>query len=67
MTKKVGHVVTRRSRILGDAPIDIPVAEDLETVDGIPTRDRDVSFFSREYPLENMAIEESAKHHAFVD
>ncbi|MAX18289.1 MAG: hypothetical protein CL709_00255 [Chloroflexi bacterium] len=60
MTKKVGHVVTRRSRILGDAPIDIPVAEDLETVDGIPTRDRDVSFFSREYPLENMAIEESA-------
>jgi len=29
-------------------------------VPGIPARDNDVSFFSREYPLENMAIEESA-------
>ena len=34
--------------------------EELETVPGIPTRERDVSFFSREYPLENMALEESA-------
>ena len=25
-----------------------------------PSRERDVSFFSREYPLENMALEESA-------
>lgn len=60
MAKKVGHVVTRRGRVPGDAPVDIPVAEELETVDGIPTRDYDVSFFSREYPLENMALEESA-------
>jgi thymidylate kinase len=30
------------------------------TVPGIPAREKDVAFFSREYPLENMALEESA-------
>jgi hypothetical protein len=30
------------------------------SVPGIPTRDIDVSYFSREDPLENMAISESA-------
>ena len=60
MAKKVGHIVTRPGRLLGDEPIAIPVAEDLETVPGIPIRDKAVSFFSREYPLENMALEESA-------
>ena len=60
MAKQVSHYVTRPGRNLGDAPITIPVAEDLTTVPGIPARDNDVSFFSREYPLENMAIEESA-------
>ena len=60
MAKTIGHSVTRPGRNLGDAPITIPVPEELETVPGIPTRDRDVSFFSREYPLENMALEESA-------
>ena len=60
MAKKVGHSITRPSRNPGDPPVTIPVAEDLETVPGIPTRERDVSFFSREYPLENMALEESA-------
>jgi ferredoxin len=60
MAKKVGHYITRPGRKLEDAPVTIPVAEDLETVPGIPSRERDVSFFSREYPLENMALEESA-------
>ena len=60
MEKKVGHSVTRPGRHLGDPQITIPVAEDLESVPGIPARESDVSFFSREYPLENMAIEESA-------
>ena len=60
MAKKLGHSVTRPGRKLGDAPITIPVAEELETVPGIPTRSKDVSFFTREYPLENMALEESA-------
>ena len=60
MAKKVGHYTTRPGRALGDPAITIPVAEDLETVPGIPTRERDVSFFNREQPLENMALEESA-------
>lgn len=60
MAKKVGHYTTRPGRVLGDPEVTIPVAEDLETVPGIPTRERDVSFFSREQPLENMALEESA-------
>jgi len=60
MPKTVGHLVTRPGRLPEDSPVSIPVAEDLETEPGIPTRQRDVSFFSREYPLENMAIEEGA-------
>ncbi|HEY9528189.1 MAG TPA: reductive dehalogenase domain-containing protein, partial [Anaerolineales bacterium] len=60
MAKKVGHHVTRPGNKLGDPAVTIPVAEDLLTVPGIPARESDVAFFSREYPLENMAIEESA-------
>jgi len=60
MAKKVSHYVTRPGRQLGDAPVTIPVAEDLASVPGIPLRERDVAFFSREQPLENMALEESA-------
>ena len=60
MAKRVAHYVTRPGKDLEDPTFTIPVAEDLVSVPGIPTRDNDVSFFSREYPLENMAIEESA-------
>ena len=60
MAKNVGHIVTRPGRLPGDPDVTIPVAEDLLTVPGIPTRDKDVAFFSREYPLENMGVEESA-------
>jgi ferredoxin len=60
MAKTVSHYVTRPGKNLGDLPITIPVADDLTSVPGIPARESDVSFFSREYPLENMAIEESA-------
>jgi ferredoxin len=60
MAKNVSHYVTRPGRLLGDADVTIPVAEDLLTVPGIPTREKDVAFFSREYPLENMGVEESA-------
>ncbi len=38
----------------------IPIARDLETVPGIPQRDGEVSFYSREYPLESVAVEQSA-------
>src|ERR671925_1810950 len=60
MEKRISHHVTRPGRHLGDPQITIPVAEDLVSVPGIPARESDVSFFSREYPLENRAIEESA-------
>jgi ferredoxin len=58
--KKVSHYVKRPGKDLGDPGITIPVAEDLVSVPGIPTRETDVSFFSREDPLENMAVAESA-------
>ena len=58
--KEVSHYVTRPGKHVGDPPITIPVAEDLVSVPGIPTREGDVAFFSREDPLENMAVAESA-------
>src|SRR5712692_6547229 len=60
MAKQVSHYVTRPGRSLGDPSVTFPVAADLTTVPGIPTREKDVAFFSREYPLENMGVEESA-------
>ena len=58
--KEVAYRVERPGRKPGSAPVSIPVPVDLISTPGIPTRERDVSFFSREYPLENMALEESA-------
>jgi len=58
--KKVSHYVTRPGKHLGDPSVTIPVAEDLVSVPGIPTRESDVAFFAREDPLENMAVAESA-------
>ena len=55
--KSVSHIVTRSGRKHGDPEVAIPVAEDLQTVPGIPNRERDVSFFSREYPIGNMALD----------
>jgi ferredoxin len=60
MAKQVSHYVTRPGRSLGDPSVTFPVAADLTTVPGIPTREKDVAFFSREYPIENMGVEESA-------
>ena len=60
MPKKTHHVVTRPGRVHGDADVDIPVAKDLATVPGIPQREKDVSFYSRVYPLESQNIEKSA-------
>ncbi|PYN41068.1 MAG: hypothetical protein DMD95_20155, partial [Candidatus Rokuibacteriota bacterium] len=38
----------------------IPVAEDLTTVPGIPLRETDLSFYSRTYPQETQNIEKAA-------
>src|SRR4029450_4306007 len=58
--KEVSHYVRRPGRLHGDPDVVIPVAKDLVSVPGIPSREIDVSYFSREDPLENMAISESA-------
>ncbi len=57
---KIGHEVVRPGRHLGDDHITIPVPEELETVPGIPLNEREVDWYSREYPLETMAITERA-------
>ena len=57
---KVGHVVTRPGRKLGDATVDIPVPEELETVPGIPITNREVDFYSREYPLQRQQVDHAA-------
>ncbi len=57
---KIGHTVTHHGKNLGDAPITIPVVEELETVPGIPLHNEDVDYYSREYPLDTLNIEERA-------
>ena len=60
MAKPVSHVVTRPGRKPGDPDADIPIAQDLATVPGSPTIDGDVSYYSREYPVESQTVEKSA-------
>ena len=60
MRRIVGHYETRPGLRPGDPPVEFPVARDLETEPGIPTRTDEVSFYSREEPLESVAVEESA-------
>jgi len=45
---------------MGDPDVEIPVAEDLATVPGIPLRQVDVSFYSRIEPLESQNVEKGA-------
>ena len=60
MTQPVSHVVTRPGRKHGDTDVQIPVAQDLATVPGIPLREADLSFYSRVYPQETQNIEKAA-------
>ena len=60
MPKRVSHVVKRPGRLHGRPDVDIPIAEDLVTVPGIPQRDIDVSFYSRVDPLESQNVEKAA-------
>ena len=57
---KIGHEVVRPGKSLSDASVTIPVPEELETVPGIPINNREVDWYSREYPLETMNIDERA-------
>ena len=58
--KTVGQVVTRPGRLPSDPPVTIPVPEDLMTVPGIPVRQNEVDFYSREYPIESQNVDYSA-------
>ena len=57
---KIGHEVRRPGKYLGDAPVTIPVPEELATTPGIPMNQREVDWYSREYPVETMNITERA-------
>ena len=57
---KIGHEVTFPGKKLGDLPLTIPIAQELETVPGIPTNQREVDWYSREYPLETYHINQRA-------
>ena len=60
MAKAVHHTVRRPGRRPSDPEVEIPVAEDLATVPGIPLREDDVSFYSRVSPLESQTIDKTA-------
>ena len=58
--RKLGKVVVRKGRKPGDDDLRIPIAADLLKVEGIPIRDNEVSYYSREFPLESFSVLESA-------
>ncbi len=60
MAKKLSHVVKRPGRTPADPDVEIPVAEDLATVPGVPMREDDVSFYGRTEPIEVNGVENSA-------
>ena len=60
MAKSLSHTVKRPGRRHGEPDVEIPVAEDLATVPGIPQNPVDVAFFSREHPLQAQSINMSA-------
>ena len=58
--RRIGKIITRPGLGYGDSDIEIPIAQDLLKVEGIPQRDAEVSYYSREFPLESFALEHSA-------
>ena len=58
--RRIGKIITRPGLGYGDSDIEIPIAQDLLKVEGIPQRDAEVSYYSREFPLESFALENSA-------
>lgn len=60
MPKAVHHVVTRPGRKHGDLDAEIPVAEDLTTQPGNPVREKDVSYYGREHPLQAYSVDHAA-------
>ena len=57
---KIGHEVVRPGRTNLDEPVTIGIPEELATTPGVPLNQREVDWYSREYPLESMNITERA-------
>ncbi|MSQ17875.1 MAG: hypothetical protein EXR54_10060, partial [Dehalococcoidia bacterium] len=57
---KIGHEVVRPGKKLGQSTVTFAIPEELETVPGIPMNQREVDWYSREYPVETMNITERA-------
>ena len=55
---KIGHEVIRPGKRPGNSPVVVPVPEELETVPGVPTNQREVDWYAREYPLESTIVAE---------
>lgn len=58
--RKLGKNILRKGRTPSDPEVIIPVASDLLKVEGIPIRDAEVSYYSREFPIESFSVSESA-------
>ena len=58
--RKIGYYIERPGANPDDPPITIPIAADLLTEPGIPKRDAEISYYSREFPIDSVAINESA-------
>ena len=57
---KIGHEVVRPGRHFTDEAVTIGIPEELATTPGVPLNQREVDWYSREYPLESMNITERA-------
>ena len=57
---KIGHEVVRPGKTVDDPEVVIAIPEELETVPGVPTNQREVDWYAREYPLESINITERA-------
>ena len=55
---KIGHEVKHPGKRAGDPQVTVRVAEELETVPGIPSNLREVDWYAREYPLDTLKITE---------
>ena len=62
---KIGHEVTRPGKKIGAPPLVIQVPQELETMPGIPTNQREVEWYAREYPLETLNITERSSREWF--
>jgi len=57
---KIGHEIVRPGKNFNDSPVTFRIPEELETVPGVPTNQREVDWYAREYPLESMNVTERA-------